>query len=92
MGLILDMLKNMLTDPQAKAKVQRITPLSVVKSAVEFLEQYNITTLSKLQKTLANTETKIVVVVGYVVALPPCPRPHTKNGIMILIFSKSALC
>ena len=41
-----------------KAKVQRITSLSVVKSAVEFLEQYNITTLSKLQKTVANTETK----------------------------------
>ena len=55
---ILEMLKNMLTDPQAKAKVQRITSLSVVKSAVEFLEQYNITTLSKLQKTLTNTETK----------------------------------
>jgi len=55
---ILEMLKNMLTDPQAKAKVQRITSLSVVKSAVEFLEQYNITTLSKLQKTLAATETK----------------------------------
>jgi len=55
---ILDMLKNMLSDPQAKTKVQRITTLSVVKSAVEFLEQYNITTLSKLQKTLANTETK----------------------------------
>ena len=49
---ILEMLKNMLSDPQAKAKVQRITSLSVVKSAVEFLEQYNITTLSKLQKTL----------------------------------------
>jgi len=55
---ILAMLKNMLTDPQAKAKVQRITSLSVVKSAVEFLEQYNITTLSKLQKALAATETK----------------------------------
>jgi len=55
---ILVMLKNMLSDPQAKAKVQRITSLSVVKSAVEFLEQYNITTLSKLQKTLAATETK----------------------------------
>jgi len=55
---ILDMLKNMLSDPQAKAKVQRITSLSVVKSAVEFLEQYNITTLSKLQKTFANTESK----------------------------------
>ena len=55
---ILEMLKNMLTDPQAKTKVQRITSLSVVKSAVEFLEQYNITTLSKLQKTLAATETK----------------------------------
>ena len=48
----------MLTDPQAKAKVQRITSLSVVKSAVEFLAQYNITTLSKLQKTLAATEIK----------------------------------
>jgi len=55
---ILEMLKSMLSDPQAKAKVQRITSLSVVKSAVEFLEQYNITTLSKLQKTLAATETK----------------------------------
>ena len=55
---ILVMLKNMLNDPQAKAKVQRITSLSVVKSAVEFLEQYNITTLSKLQKTLAATEAK----------------------------------
>ena len=54
---ILDMLKNMLSDPQAKARVQRITSLSVVKSAVEFLEQYNITTLSKLQKTLAATDT-----------------------------------
>ncbi|MCL2285418.1 MAG: MobA/MobL family protein, partial [Firmicutes bacterium] len=55
---ILEMLKNMLSDPMAKAKVQRITSLSVVKSAVEFLEQYNITTLSKLQKTVANTEAK----------------------------------
>ena len=55
---ILEMLKNMLNDPQAKAKVQRITSLSVVKSAVEFLEQYNITTLSKLQKTLTVTENK----------------------------------
>ena len=55
---ILDMLRNMLSDPQAKARVQRITSLSVVKSAVEFLEQYNITTLSKLQKTLAATEAK----------------------------------
>ncbi|MCL2565877.1 MAG: hypothetical protein FWE24_08745 [Defluviitaleaceae bacterium] len=55
---ILEMLKTMLSDPQAKAKAQRITSLSVVKSAVEFLEQYNITTLSKLQKTLAATETK----------------------------------
>ena len=55
---ILEMLKNMLSDPQAKAKVQRITSLSVVKSAVEFLEMYKITTLSKLHKTLAATETK----------------------------------
>ena len=55
---ILEMLKNMLSDPIAKAKLQRITSLSVVKSAFEFLEQYNITTLSKLQKTVANTEIK----------------------------------
>jgi len=55
---ILEMLKNMLSNPEAKAKVQRITSMSVVKSAVEFLEMYKITTLSKLQKTLAATETK----------------------------------
>ena len=55
---ILETLKNILSDPQAKAKVKRITPLSVVKSAFEFLEQYNITMLSKLQKTLAATKTK----------------------------------
>jgi hypothetical protein len=55
---ILELLKNMLSNPESKAKVQRITSLPVVKSAVEFLEKYNITTLSKLQKTVANTETK----------------------------------
>jgi hypothetical protein len=55
---ILELLKSMLSNPEAKSKVQRITSLSVVKSAALFLEKYNITTLSKLQKTVANTETK----------------------------------
>ena len=55
---ILETLKNMLSNPESKAKVQRVTSLSVVKSAIEFLERHKISTLSKLQKTVSATEKK----------------------------------